>query len=199
MVKTLDLPPEKSIIFSVETTISSRIGTNPPPSFILEADGLQGTFLNTQFPAENDGVVSSWHYCYYPAMANDSLQTYSVSVAVWRYEDAAQQYRVLSETTTVIVLQHESNVLTDIYCSQQMLDPASPVWVVKGDIVGVVFSTNPIPMIGGSSQHTLARSTATQLPPGDVPLNSLTSQSVALHLYADITMQGNEFVTCGHY
>ena len=170
--------------------ISPRIGTNPPSFPLLEVKGLEGAFLNTQFPAESDGVVSSWHYCYYPAMANDSLLTYSASVAVWRYEDIAQQYRLLNETTAVIELQPETNVLTDIYCTQQTLDPASPIRVVRGDVVGVVLATNPIPMLGRSSQHTLMRNSESRLPPGNLSSNSLTSQQMALHLYADIMMEG---------
>ena len=172
---------------TLDVEIPPRVGNNPSASPFLEPEKLAGTYLNTQFPAETDGLVTSWHYCYYPMAANESMQVYSATVAVWQYDNVTDQYIVLNDSMTALQLNPENGLLTTIYCKQQLLNPASVLHIRRGNVVGVVLSTNPIPMIGQNSEYSIMTTSASLLSPMQ---SSLTPRRLALHLYADITIQG---------
>ena len=133
-------------------------------------------------------IVTAWHYCYYPEGldASDSTTTYTASVAVWRYDDTTDQFILLNGSITLIELQ-PVDTLARIYCTQELIEPVNYITIRQGDAIGVVLPTeNYIPMIGNESDSTLL----TIVRPGDVEvssiLNGLLTQSLALHLYAEI-------------
>ena len=140
-----------------------------------------------QFPAENNGSVTIWHFCYYPAAINNSMQAHSAMVAVWRYDSNTEQYDIVNGSIGTLELQPNDGLLTSIYCTQQSVDN---FLIRQGDFVGVVMpSTYPIPLFGSNTDYMLNSNTQ-QLSPMSMPASGLTSQQLALHLYADITMQG---------
>ncbi len=156
---------------TVETEPSCRVGNNPSSS---TPAGNPGVYLNTEFP---DGVVTAWHYCYYPQDARDSSITYTAIVAVWRLGNTTDQYILLNGSITLIELQ-PVDTLARIYCTQEIL--VNSIEVRRGDVIGVVLPTeNPIPMIGMESENILHYSETL-----DDLLRLLNS---ALHLYAEIS------------
>ena len=87
---------------------------------------------------------------------------------------------------TTLELQPETGLLAVIYCQQEQLDRT--LYIRTGDVVGVVLSSNPIPMIGQNSAYSVRTTSSSQVM--SVAASSLTTQQLALHLYADITSQG---------
>ncbi len=160
-----------------------RAGNNPSSS---TPESRPGIYLNTEFPAECDGVVTAWHYCYYPQDARDSSITYRASVAVWHLDNTTDQYILLNGSITLIELQ-PVDTLSPIYCTQKILEPDNSIEIRRGDVIGVELpEENPIPMIGMESENTLLR----RLGSSDVAQLRLDGLLVvvsgALHLYADI-------------
>jgi hypothetical protein len=167
------------------TEISPRIGNNPPSSSPHSHGGVQTTYLNTEFPAERDGVVAAWHYCYYPAAM--STGRHSATVAVWRYDEVLEQYQQLGGSISILELQAGGELLANIYCTQPLLDAGNCVQIRRGDVVGLVLpSTTPIPMVGKSSEYFIMASSNDQPPLVNLSASNLVSQTLALHLYADI-------------
>ncbi len=171
------------LLHTIESEISCRGGNNPSSS---RPDSRPGIYLNTEFPAECDGVVTAWHYCYYPEDASDSDTTYTASVAVWRLDNTTDQYILLNGSITLIELQ-PVDTLARIYCTQEIL--VNSIEIRQGDVIGVVLPTeNPIPMIGMQSENEsmilrrLGSDDVAQLRL-DGPLAVV---SRALHLYTDI-------------
>ncbi len=139
--------------------------------------GNLGVYLNTEFPAECDGVVTAWHYCYYPQDASDSDTTYTASVAVWRLDSTTDQYILLNGSITLIELQ-PVDTLARIYCTQEIL--VNSTEIRRGDVIGAMLpAENPIPMIGMESENMLHYS--------DTSDNFLEPLNSALHLYAEIS------------
>ena len=159
---------------TVEMEPSCRVGNSSTSSTPAANPGV---YLNTEFPAECDGVVTAWHYCYYPQDASDSNTTYTASVAVWRLDNTTDQYILLNGSITLIELQ-PVDTLARIYCTQEIL--VNSIEVRRGDVIGVVLPTeNPIPMIGMESENILHYS--------DTLDDFFESLSSALHLYAEIS------------
>ena len=157
---------------TVETEPSCRVGNNPSSS---TPAGNPGVYLNTEFPAECDGVVTAWHYCYYPEDASDSDTTYTASVHL---DNTTDQYILLNGSITLIELQPVNTLKCNIYCTQEIL--VNSIEVSRGDVIGVVLPTeNPIPMIGMESENILHYSETL-----DDLFRLLNS---ALHLYAEIS------------
>ena len=123
------------MLLDIGTKLSCRAGNNPRrSSFISEL--REGTFLNTQFPSECDGTVTTWHYCYYPEEANDFTRMYTAIVAVWRLDNTSNQYSqysVVNESVTELQLS-PVNTLARIYCTQELLDPVNYTEIRQGDI-----------------------------------------------------------------
>ncbi len=148
---------------------SCRVGNNPSSS---TPAGNPGVYLNTEFPAECDGVVTAWHYCYYPQDARDSSITYTASVHL---DNTTDQYILLNGSITLIELQ-PVDILARIYCTQEIL--VNSIEVRQGDVIGVMLPTE-IPMIGMESENILHYSETL-----DDLFRLLNS---ALHLYAEIS------------
>ena len=160
-----------------------RVGNNPTPS---SYSGGEGTYLNINFPAECDGVVTAWHYCYYPGSASANQRTYTASVALWHYDNSSNQYYVVDGSVTLIELQ-PVDTLARIFCTQVLLAPANYTEIRREDIVGVLLpSSNPIPLIGRDEDNTLLRNNIGRSSPSNVSSDQLLEQSLAIHLYADI-------------
>jgi len=106
-------------------------------------------------------------------------------VAVWRYDNTAGQFRVVSGSITPLELQLENGLLASIFCTQHILSTSSHVIIRQGDVVGVVFlSTNSIPMVGISHEYLVMTNSTSQFYPVDTLSSSLTLERLALHLYA---------------
>ena len=142
--------------------------------------------MNHAFPAETNGYITSWNYCYYTDTVSTS-QTYTAVFAAWRYDNQSTfaNLSVVNNSATTISLQHEYTIAT-IYCKVVELEPEKYFPIMKGDLVGVTLPlTNAIPLIGSTSEyfilvHSISQETTT------LPLNSFAEFQVALHLYVDI-------------
>ena len=167
--------------------VPCRVGHNPTKSSpTFNINGM--TFLNREFPAECDGEITAWNYCYYSDNLSDA-ETYTATVAIWRFNNVTGRYNVVS--TSVLSLTHRTRqLLADIYCRQESLAPENYPAIREGDIIGVSLPPdNPIRMIGASnldsyviSRYDGSTSTLSSASPGD-----LSPVSMSLHLYADIS------------
>ena len=166
-------------IIIIDRENTCRVGSSRTPS---SYSGGEGTYLNINFPAECDGVITTWHYCYYPRSARANQGTYTASVALWR--NSSNQYYVVDGSVTLIELQPVNNSAR-IFCTQVLLAPANYTEIRRGDVVGVLLpSSNPIPLIGRDEDNTILRDYIGRSSPSNVSSNQL--QSLAIHLYADI-------------
>ena len=146
------------------------------------------TFLNREFPAECDGEITAWNYCYYSENLTNS-QTYTATVALWRYNNATGQYGVVEGSTAVLTEVYTTRRFeADIYCRQKSLAPEKFIAVKEGDIIGVSLPlASPIPMLGNTNLdnfHYTWRFTANS--PLSVLPGDLTHLPQAIHLYANI-------------
>ena len=149
------------------------------------------TFLNREFPAECDGEITAWNYCYYSENLTNS-RTYTATVALWRFNNATGQYGVVEGSTAVLTEVYTTRRFeADIYCRQKSLAPENFIEVKEGDIIGVSLPTgNPIPIIGRVSLDDYANWSFAASTPSSVSPGGLTQQSQSLHLYADIFTLG---------
>ena len=141
--------------------------------------------MNRAFPAEANGYITAWNYCYYTD-ADSTSQTYIAVFAAWRYDNQSTfaNLSVVNNSATTISLQ-QGYTIASIYCKVVELEPENYFPIVKGDLVGVTLPlTNAIPLIGSTSDyfilHTDTQETTT------LPLNSFEEYQLALHLYVDI-------------
>ena len=155
------------------------------------------TFLNREFPAECDGEITAWNYCYYTENIIN-IPTSTATVAVWRFNNVTAQYDVVAgSTSTLTVVYRARRFEADIYCRQESLAPENYIAVMEGDIIGVSFpETNSIPMLGhtnhdgGYNIWRFPGSTPSSVSPGGLP-----TQTQPIHLYADITPAGKHYQT----
>ena len=178
-----------SMCVNVGVDTSCRVGHNPTQSgHFIRAQ----TYLNRQFPAECDGWITAWNYCYYRSGVFEG-NTYTATVAVWRFNNDTSQYTVVEDSVTELMLQIDSRPNTDIYCRQEMLDPEYHIRIRQGDIIGVLLpTTNAIPMIGNNNMdgyEIWVNETAALAPdPSNISLSSLSAELRSVHLYADISV-----------
>ena len=174
------------------SVIPCRVGDNPKGSSEMTA---QGTFLNTRSPAQCNGTVTSWHYCYYPSGADEDDVTYTAFVALWRRGDALEQYNIVEGSVSEIEIQGEE-MLHDIYCRKHFLHSENHVEIRTGDVAGVLLpDDNPIPMVGSSSityQIERSRDDTNQMSPGNI--TDTSDVQLTLHLYADISETGRSIL-----
>lgn len=145
-----------------------------------------GTFINAAFPAECDGVVTAWNYCYYPSGATNPGTTYTAHVGLWRYNSTSSRFIVVEGSVSLIELQPVPT-FADIYCLQESLDEGEQIEIREGDYVGVLLPfSRKIPMIGSFSEYYIERDYNTPSSPENISITDLYRQQVAIHLYADI-------------
>lgn len=164
-----------------------RMGHNPTRS---QAFAGVGTFLNTEYPAECEGVLTAWNYCYYSAGLTNV--TYTATVAVWQLNELTDEYTVVEGSETVLTLQYEARSLsTRTYCRVVSLAADRHVTIREGYVVGVVLPpTNAILMMGDNNVNGYMiwrDDTGVSAPsPASISLGSLSSVQRSMHLYVDI-------------
>ena len=160
------------------------MGDNPKGTSEMTA---QGTYLNAQFPAQCNGTVTSWNYCYYPSSADGDDVTYTAFVALWRRDNALEQYTIVEGSVSEIEIQGEE-MPHDINCRQHFLHSENHVEIRFGDVAGVFLpDDNPIPMVGSFNMYSIERDTS-QISPGNI--TDTSDVQLTLHLYADISETG---------
>lgn len=161
-----------------------KVGNNPPSSTL--ALKISGTYLNTEFPAECDGVITAWHYCYYPRSVSANQRTYTANVALWRYDNSSHLYNLVDGSVTLIQLQ-PVNTLATIYCTQLGLSPVNYTKIRRGDLMGVLLPLqDPIPLIGNDSDSNIMISRQLRLT--NLTSSELRPERAAMHLYAYVGM-----------
>ncbi len=167
-----------------DSTTEYRIGHNPAPSTPMSTSGI---LINSQFPAQGSGLVTSWNYCYY----TDSLSfsnNYSATFAVWRNDSMSSSVTMVTDSFLTVTLQCQ-NTIASIYCLVVELEPEDHFILKEGDYVGVALPmTNSIPLLGVSSDYTLWSSPDSSIDMS-LLLDSLAQTTGALHLYAVIGME----------
>ena len=168
--------------------VSCRVGHNPTKSGLFRT--IAGfTFLNREFPAECDGEITAWNYCYYRDNNYfDDGETYTATVAVWRFNNVTGRYDVVEGSTSMLTeVYRPRRFETDFYCRLASLTPDNYVEVMQGDIIGVSLpTTNSIPMLGHTNPDNYALGRFTASTPSSFTAGGLTPQFQSLHLYADI-------------
>lgn len=176
-------------IFNCLLAIPCRVGDNPKGTTEYTA---QGTYLNTQYPAQCNGTVTSWHYCYYPSGADDHEETYTAFIALWRHDATLDQYTIVDGSVSDIQIQGVE-MPHDIYCTQHLLDSDNHVEIRTGDVVGVLLPEDlPIPMIGSGNTYWIKRDDTNRMSPANITDTTFNFAWLAIHLYADITETGKE-------
>ncbi len=143
-----------------------------------------GILINSQFPAQGSGLVTSWNYCYYTDSVSFS-GTYSATFAVWRNDSMSSSVTMVTDSSLTVTLQPQYTIAS-IYCLVVKLKPEDHFIVREGDYVGVALPmTNAIPMVGTASDNTLLlTSFSTNL--STLSSDSLIPAASSLHLYANI-------------
>ena len=164
------------------------MGHNPTKSGIfINTAGF--TFLNREFPAECDGEITAWNYCYYRDSSYlNNGETYTATVAVWRFNNVTGRYDVVEGSVSLLTeVYRPRRFKMDFYCRLELLTPDNYVEVMQGDIIGVSLpTTNSIPMLGHSNPDDYALDRFTASTPTSVAPSGLTQRFQSLHLYADI-------------
>ena len=167
--------------------IPCRVGHNPTKSQRLSPLASQ-TFLNREFPAECDGEITAWNYCYYSKdLVN--LQTYTATAIVLRLDTAIQQFTIVN-TSVLSVFFRFRNYRAGVYCRREELSPENYIAIQQGDIVGVTFPpTNPLLMIGDTNldNYVIWRLAGGVDASPNISETDIFTQSRSLHLYADIS------------
>ncbi len=172
-----------------DSTTEYRIGHNPSPSTPMSTSGI---LINSQFPAQGSGLVTFWNYCYYTDSLSSS-NNYSATFAVWRNDGMSSSLTMVTESSITVALLPQYTIAS-IHCQVVELEPESHFIVMEGDYVGVALPmTNPIPLVGISSDYTLWSSPHSVT---DMSLlyDSLAQTIGALHLYAVIGMESFLFL-----
>ena len=142
--------------------------------------------MNHAFPAETNGYITAWNYCYYTDSVSTS-QTYTAVFAAWRYDNQSTfaNLSVVNNSATIISLQ-PGYTIASVYCKVVELEPEKYFPIMRGDLLGVTLpSTNAIPLIGSISDYFILVHSITQ-ETAALPLNSFEELQLALHLYVDI-------------
>ena len=161
-------------------TAACSVGSNPPP---FSASTTSGLYLNLESPAQCNGLITTWHYCYYPPSVAGNR---SFTVGVWRLNQAAQQYNLIGSSRTITVMA-ETN-FASVICGTETLVESDYMSINENDIIGVsIPPSDPLPVVAsGASGYRLKRF-------GDINVMSLGSTTLqdlpdqALHLHADIS------------
>ena len=166
--------------FNTDSGMTFIAGSNPPPSAV---ENIRGIYLNMEFPAKRDGLLTAWQYCYYTFTDPNMLRmTYTASVALWRPGNSSDQYDLVTGSITRMRLNPVATLAT-IYCTEMQLDSTHHTEIRQGDVVGVILPPqNPIPLIGRENVHNISRNPNQQVL-SNLMLSDLRQEKIALHLY----------------
>ena len=156
------------------------MGSSPPP---FTASTTSGLYLNLESPAQCNGLITTWHYCYYPT---DVAGSRSFTVGVWRLNQAAQQYNLVGINRTISVMAETS--LASVICGREMLVESDYMSINENDFIGVSIppsDTLPVVASGALGYHLKRFGDINVISLGSTALQDLPDQ--ALHLHADIS------------
>ena len=162
-------------------TAACSVGSNPPPFTTSTTSGL---YLNLESPAQCNGLITTWHYCYYPPSVAGNR---SFTVRVWRLNQAAQQYNLVGSSRTITVMAETS--LASVICgTETLMEESDYMSINENDFIGVIIPpSSPLPVVAsGASDYSLKRfDDINVMSFGSTALQDLPDQ--ALHLHADIS------------
>ena len=174
----LRLTPDIMLFCHISADVAEfSVGSNPPP---FTASTTSGLYLNLESPAQCNGLITTWHYCYYPPSVAGSR---SFTVGVWR--QAAHLYNLVGSSRTITVMAETS--LASVICGTETLMESDDMSINVNDFIGVgIPLSDPLPVVAsGASGYRLKRF-------GDINVMSFGSTTLqdlpdqALHLHADI-------------
>ncbi len=90
-----------------------------------------GILINSQFPAQGSGLVTSWNYCYYTESLSTS-DTYSAKFAVWRNDSKSSNLTIVVNSSVTVTLQPQFTI-ANICCLLVELKPENYFIVMEGD------------------------------------------------------------------
>ena len=130
-------------VASVQGQTCGIIGNNVEQSFTREGD--RRFFLNTQDPAECNGTVNGFQYCYYPR-SSDAV-SYAFTFAVFR-ETSPGSYNNVSEAFTA---ERYTNPATAFECLTFPI--SNQIQIQCGDMIGACIY-NPPDQDSGDREET---------------------------------------------
>ena len=177
---SLKLTPVIMLFCHISADVAEfSVGSNPPP---FTASTTSGLYLNLESPAQCNGLITTWHYCYYPPSAAGSR---SFTVGVWR--QAAQQYTLVGSSRTITVMAETS--LASVICgTETLMEESDYMSINENDFIGVIIPpSSPLPVVAsGASDYRLKRfDDINVMSFGSTALQDLPDQ--ALHLHANIS------------
>ena len=113
-------------------------GTEPINQSTFHDTG--GQYLDLDNPADCNGTIASWHYCYHlQGIATDT--DYNVWLRTWRSVDGGSMYILRSNYLLSVQLQPQAG--TGFICENVTLPQSTEV--LQGDIVGVYIPDGNLP------------------------------------------------------
>ena len=160
------------------------VGSNPSP---FSASTTSGLHFNLESPAQCNGLITTWHYCYYPPSVTGNR---SFAVGVWRLNQVAQQFDLVGSSRTITVTAETS--LASVICGKETLVELDYMSINENDIIGVGIPSNSSSSLAlrivasGASGYSLGRfGTESAVSVDSAALQNQPNQ--ALHLHADIS------------
>ena len=151
------------LISFVNVYMCGRIGTDSQKEFARQAPNSR-LYLNTESPADYDGTVAEWNFCYYRPSTWDPNNNHLTAFAVYRLGANGTQYDRVSETLT-INLSNDHLEMTTVRFVCDVISPNVSLIVQAGDVLGACIrdlgSTNtdePNILGRAATGHTLLRS-----------------------------------------
>ena len=160
------------------------------PNQIHESSNT-GVYLNLESPAQCNGTVTAYHYCYYDI--NDE-ETVSVTLLVYRRE--GDTYRLVEGSLHLIQKGQSQLIEGEFACDMEPLEESEQFQVQEGDIIAACIpNVRPLDILAEEAvEHTVytfnsntdSCSPGVLTPHAENDLVNVTGS--ALHLFADIGM-----------
>ena len=170
-------------------------------------------FMNFGAPAQCNGTVTSWTYCYYNVNSDDDCDegsddsvSYRSVFLVYRKTGTSNQYAPVLETTKLVTLSPSCSIgRRQLPCQEVVLSPSEQFSVQQNDVIAACLpSTGSVRVVGEQSagpsmgvyqynDNGFARCSDSQLPTvvADTQSNTFTLNGgrFRLHLSAEISSE----------
>ena len=125
--------PSALAVASVQGQTCGIIGSNVEQSFVRDSN--RRFYLNTQDPAQCNGTVNGFQYCYYSH--SSSVDSYAFTFAVYR-ETSPESYSAVSEAFTA---ERDPNPAVTFACLTFSM--SNQIQIQSGDMIGACIYDPP--------------------------------------------------------
>ena len=173
---------------------AGTVGTNNCMEYEeVEEGGI--LYLNIENPAQCNGTITQWNYCYYKP---DNQEVYQVHLAVYRRTVRGRSGNIhySRQHSSLLSVEHgDSEEGPDFVCASYLL--SKPIAVQQGDFIGICLpQSNSLDVVSDTSGVELHADSLQYIKrdcendaPGNIPNTSNLSEAHdrIVHLYAHIS------------